>query len=168
MNEWVRSRKRTTEELWRNASVDFFYGQTGYEENALIMIPDAETQKRIYESVLTGDAWKLAFTPNYNLLSKYDSDTSLNCNKWILMTIAAARTQDFNPNHALNEIRRGFEPARLHLNFIEKEVAKHKPNLRRSELPSFGAIQTVTPESLYYSGLFTKRIFKACPASFPK
>ena len=146
-------------ELWRSAPVNFFYGQTGYEENALILIPDEETQKRIYSSVLNGDAWKMAFTPNYNLLSKYDSNTSLNCNKWILMTIAAARTDDYDPDHVLNDIRKGFEPAKLHLNFIEKEVAKRKPNVRRAELPRFGSVETVTPESLLSSGLFQKHFF---------
>jgi hypothetical protein len=151
-------------ELWRSAPIDFFYGQTGYEENALLLIPDNETQKRIYQSVLDGDAWKLAFTSRYNLLSRYDSIDSLNCNKWILMTVAAARSQDFDPAHVLKVIHRGFEPARLHFNFIEKEVVKHKANVRRSELPSYGAVQTVTPESLYRSGLFEEKIFRSAIA----
>jgi hypothetical protein len=154
-------------ELWRSAPVDFFYGQTGYEENALLLIPDDETQKRIYESVLSGDAWKLAFTPKYNLLSKYDSPDSLNCNKWILMAVAAARSQDYDPYHVLNVIHAGFEPARLHFNFLEKEVVKRKPNVRRSELPSYGVVQTVTPESLYRSGLFKERIFRTATALSP-
>jgi hypothetical protein len=151
-------------ELWRSAPVDFFYGQTGYEENALIMIPDQETQKRIYDAIVTGDAWKMAFTHNYNLLSTYDSAESLNCNKWILMTIAAARTQDFNPYNTLTTIRHGFEPAQIRLNFVERQVVKHKTNVRRQELPGYSsAIETVTPESLYYSGLFPKKIFASQP-----
>ncbi|MGH9553911.1 MAG: DUF2145 domain-containing protein, partial [Terriglobales bacterium] len=90
--------------LWKSAPVDFFYGQTGYDENALLLIPDQETQQRIYDAVLTGKAYKLAFTRKYNLLSRYDSDDSLNCNKWILMTIAAARCDDFDPEHVLNTV----------------------------------------------------------------
>jgi hypothetical protein len=151
-------------ELWRSAPVDFFYGQSGYDENALLLIPDDETQKRIYRSILSGDAWKLAFTPKYNLLSKYDSADSLNCNKWILMNVAAARSQDYDPYHVLNVIHTGFEPAKLHFNFIEKSVVKHKTNVRRSELPSYGAVLTVTPESLYRSGLFKERIFRSTTA----
>jgi hypothetical protein len=146
-------------ELWRSAPVNFFYAQTGYEENALILIPDEDTQRRIYASVLSGDAWKMAFTPRYNLLSTYDTNMSLNCNKWILMTIAAARTDDYDPEHVLNQIRNGFEPAKLHLNLIEKEIAKRKPNVRRGELPRFGSVETVTPESLLSSGLFPKHFF---------
>ncbi len=146
-------------ELWRTAPVDFFYGQTGYEKNALLLIPDSETQRRLYDGILSGKTWKLAFTQKYNLLSQYDTFDSLNCNKWILMAIAAARIDNYDPKVVLATIRQGFDPARLRINFIEKEFAKRKPNVRRDELPSFGAIKTVTPQSLYQSGMFEERLF---------
>lgn len=148
-------------DLWRMAPLDFFYGQTGYEENALILIPDHETQDRVYDAVLTGKVRKLAFTSKYNLLSQYDSTDSLNCNKWILMALAAARTDDYDPQHVLATIRQGFKPGRLHMNFIEKAVVKRKKNVRKDELPTFGAVQTVTPQSLYDSGLFEEKLFAA-------
>lgn len=148
-------------DLWRLAPVDFFYGQTGYEENALVLIPDHETQDRVYDAVLTGKLRKLAFTTKYNLLSQYDSADSLNCNKWILMALAAARTDDYDPQHVLATIHSGFKPGRLHMNFIEKAVVKRKKNVRKDELPTFGAVQTVTPQSLYDSGLFEEKLFAA-------
>ena len=146
-------------QLWRMAPIDFFYGQTGYDANALLMIPDVETQQRVYESILNGKAFQLAFTKKYNLLSEYDSPNSLNCNKWILMTIAAARSDDYSPENVLNIIHNGFEPGTIHMNFIEKAVAKRKKNVRRDEVPNFRPVQTVTPQSLYDSGLFKERLF---------
>jgi hypothetical protein len=143
------------------APVDFFYGQTGYQENALILIPDAETQQRVYDSVLSGKAWKLAFTKKYNLLSRYDSADSLNCNKWILMTIAAARSDDYDPNHVLAIVHRGFDPAKLRLGFLSREMARRKANVQSDELPAHGPVETVTPQSLYESGLFEQRLFAA-------
>lgn len=148
-------------DLWCMAPMDFFYGQTGYEENALVLIPDLETQERVYDAVLTGKVRKLAFTTKYNLLSKYDSTDSLNCNKWILMAIEAARTNDYDPQHVLASIREGFRPGWLHMSFIEKQVAKCKKNVRKDELPAFGAVQTVTPQSLYESGWFEEKLFAA-------
>lgn len=145
--------------LWRTAPLDFFYGQTGYTEDALVLIPDSETQQRIYEAILNGKAYKLAFTAKYNLLSKFDGYDSLNCNKWILMVVAAARSDDYDPEKVLAIIHDGFAPGKVHLNLIEKEFAKHKTNVRREELPSFGAVQTVTPQSLYDSGLFQEKLF---------
>ena len=146
-------------ELWRTAPVDFFYSQTGYDEDALVLIPDTEVQRRIYESVLTGQAWKLAFTERYNLLSQYDSTDSLNCNKWILLTIAAARSDEYDPSKVLTIVRSGFEPGKIHLNPIAKHVAKRKPSVREEELPRVGDVKTVTPQSLYDSGLFNEKLF---------
>lgn len=146
-------------QLWRMAPIDFFYGQTGYDENALILIPDKETQDRIYESVLTGKAWKMAFTKKYNLLSRYDTFDSLNCNKWILLTIAAARSDEYDPVKVLSIVREGFIPANLKFGFIAQQVVKRKSNVQVDELPAHGGVETVTPQSLYESGLFSEKIF---------
>jgi len=153
--------------LWKSAPVDFFYGQTGYDQNALLLIPDAATQHRLYSSILTGQAFKLAFTTAYNLLSRYDGADSLNCNKWILMTIAAARSDDYDPDHVLQIIHDGFDPADLHLGFIGREVVRLKSNVRSSEIPDHGPVLTVTPQSLYESNLFIEKIFAAAPAHSP-
>lgn len=147
-------------ELWRMAPVDFFYGQTGYEENALLLIPDAITQERIYESILNGKALKLAFTRKYNLLSQFNTADSLNCNKWILMTVAAARSDEWNPYNVLAIVNKGFDPGKLRMNFIEKAVVKNKANVRSDEVPSlFGSVRTVTPQSMYDSDLFQDKLF---------
>ena len=147
-------------ELWRMAPVNFFYGQTGYEENALLLIPDAVTQGRIYESILNGKAVKLAFTRKYNLLSQYNTAESLNCNKWILMVVAAARSDEWNPLKVLAIVNKGFDPGKLRMNFIEKAVVKNKSNVRSDEVPSlFGSVKTVTPQSMYDSGLFQEKLF---------
>lgn len=152
-----------TAELWRMAPLDFFYGQTGYDKNALVLIPDRETQQRVYESILNGKAWKMAFTKKYNLLSGYDSADSLNCNKWILLTIAAARSDEYEPLKVLSVVSNGFSPGKIRLSFFAKEVVKRKPNVRTSELPTNGAVETVTPESLYDSGLFEEKHFVSEP-----
>lgn len=146
-------------ELWRMAPLDFFYGQTGYEENALIMIPDTETQRRVYDSILNGKAKKLIFTNRYNLLSRFDSADSLNCNKWILLTVAAARANEYEPLKVLEIVRDGFEPGKIKLGYFAKQVVKRKASVRTEELPSEGAVKTVTPQSLYDSGLFEQKFF---------
>jgi hypothetical protein len=147
-------------ELWRMAPVDFFYGQTGYEENALLLIPDAITQERIYASILNGKALKLAFTTKYNLLSQYNTADSLNCNKWILMIVAAARSDEWNPYKVLAIVDKGFDPGKLKMNFIEKAVVRNKSNVRSDEVPTlFGSVKTVTPQSMYDSDLFQEKLF---------
>lgn len=145
--------------LWKSAPLDFFYGQTGYDENALVLIPDHETQERIYSAIIDGNAFKLAFTKKYNLLTRFDSSDSLNCNKWILMTIAAARSNDYDPDHVLQIIHNGFDPAKLKFGFFARGVVRHKSNVLTAEMPDHGPVQTVTPQSLYESGLFPTKLF---------
>ena len=146
--------------LYRTAPLDFFYGQTGYKKNALILIPDQSTQKRIYEAILTGQYKKLFFTDKYNLLSVFNSDQSLNCNKWLLLNIVAARIDNYDINAVLDAITQGFEPGLIRLSGIEKMFAKKKPNIRPNEMPSGSApIKTVTIQSLYDSNLFTDKLF---------
>ena len=145
--------------LWRTAPLDFFYGQTGYDKDALVLIPDAVTQQRMYEAVLNGNYKKLQFTPTYNLLSSFDSPSSLNCNKWILMNLAAARQDNYQPKVVLQAIKTGYTPGQIKLNPIEKAVVRKKANVVASELPASGPIQTVTVESLYKSGMFTDKVF---------
>ncbi|MDZ4835563.1 MAG: DUF2145 domain-containing protein [Candidatus Melainabacteria bacterium] len=152
-----------TAELWRMAPLDFFYGQTGYDKNALVLIPDRETQQRVYESILNGKAWKMAFTKKYNLLSRYDSADSMNCNKWILLTIAAARSDEYEPLKVLSVVSNGFSPGKIRLSFFAKEAVKRKTNIRTAELPTKGAVETVTAESLYDSGLFEEKHFVSEP-----
>jgi hypothetical protein len=145
--------------LWRTAPLDFFYGQTGYDKDALVMIPDTVTQQRMYEAVLNGNYQKLQFTPTYNLLSRFDSPSSLNCNKWILMNLAAARQDNYQPKAVLQAIREGYKPGQIKLNPIEKAVVRKKANVVASELPASGPIETVTVESLYKSTMFTDKVF---------
>ena len=147
--------------LQRRSLLDFFYGQTGYKEDALILFLDKETQNRVYESILNGNYKKVFFTTKYNLLSRYDSSYSLNCNKWLLMVIAAARIDDYNHEKVLESITNGFEPGRINLSMLEKMVAKKKDNVRANEIPSSGPILTVTIESLYNSPIFEGKEFYA-------
>lgn len=145
--------------VWRTAPLDFFYGQKGYEKDALILIPDKTTQQRIYESILNGIYKKLYLTRRYNLLSPPDTAYSLNCNKWLLLNVVAARIDNYDPQTVLNTIHKGFEPATIHLNPIERQFAKGKPTILANEVPTFGPIKTVTVESLYRSDLFTDKLF---------
>ena len=144
--------------LYRTALIDFFYGQQGYETEGLLMIPDKATQERMYEAFLAGKHRKLFFTENYNLLSYYNSSGSLNCSKWILMNIVAARIDNYDSNAVLASIRDGFEPGYINLSAIELIFAKKKNNVRGHELRSKN-IPTVTVESFYDSDLFQQKLF---------
>ena len=145
--------------IWRTAPLDFFYGQTGYDKEALILIPDKVTQQRLYESILNGNYKKLFITRNYNLLSPPDTARSLNCNKWLLLNVVAASLDNYDPQAVLSAIHNGFEPDTIHLNPIERQFAKGKPTVMASDIPTFGPIQTITMESLYRSGLFPEKRF---------
>lgn len=145
--------------LWRTAPLDFFYGQKSDEKDALILIPDETTQQRMYEAILDGRYKKLFFTGNYNLLSAPASTASLNCNKWLLLNIVAARIDNYEPTSVLDMIRQGFEPGQIHLSPLERMMLKSKPTIRVGELPAFGPIETVTVESLYRSDMFTDKLF---------
>lgn len=149
--------------VWQTAPLDFFYGQTGYDENALLLIPDTETQKRLYEAFITGTYKKLLFTKSYNLLSAYNTPDSLNCNKWILMNIVAARIDNYNPTVVLNTITKGFEPGYLQFSALERIFVKKKPSVRANEIARFGSkpIQTVTVQSFYQSKLFAEKLYYA-------
>jgi hypothetical protein len=145
--------------LWRTAPLDFFYGQKDYEKDALILIPDEITQQRMYEAILNGKYKKLFFTDRYNLLSAADSTSSLNCNKWLLLNVVAARIDDYDPVRVLSAIHKGFEPGTIRMNFLERQVVKGKANVQADEIPAFGPIQTVTVESLYRSDMFPQQLF---------
>lgn len=146
--------------IWRSAPVNFFYGQTGYHKNALLLIPDKITQDRLYNSILNNQYQNLLFTNKYNLLSSYASNKSLNCNKWLLMMVVAARTDDYQPTSVLQTIKQGYNPIPIRLSTIEKFFVRQKPNVRSNEIPKSGGIYTVTIESLYKSkDLFPVSIF---------
>jgi hypothetical protein len=70
------------------------------------------------------------------------------------MNIAAARIDDYDPNHVLRAIHDGFEPATLHLNYFERLAIKSKQNVCMDEVPESGKITIVTAESLFRSTLF--------------
>ena len=145
--------------IYRTALVNFFYGQTGYEKNALILLPDEITQKRIYEALINGRYEKLFFTNKYNLLSNYASEYSLNCNKWLLMNVVAARTDNYQPEKVLKTISTGFNPGVIRLSNLEKFFVKRKRNVRKNEVLT-KALYLVTIESLYKSkDLFPKSYF---------
>jgi len=146
--------------LWRTAPLDFFYGQTGYVKDALILLPDKLIQQRMYEAILDEKYKNLLFTEKYNLLSPYAGKNSLNCNKWLLMNIVAARIDNYDPIAVLDTVQNGFTPVPIHLSTLEKIFVKKKNNVIKSELPSNGVIRTVSIESLYRSNeFFDKKVF---------
>ena len=148
-----------TESIWRTAPLDFYYGQTGYDKEALLLIPDIETQQRVYEAILNGNYKKLNAVKTYNLLSPYDSVTSLNCNKWLLFNLAAARMDNYDPVAVAASVHTGFQPGELRLSPLEEFFVRRKSNVILDELPTHPPIQTVTVESLYRSNLFQDKLF---------
>lgn len=146
-------------QVFRSEPLDFFYEQPIHKRDALIMIPDEDVQKRLRDGILSGRYKKLYFTPKYNLVSEPHSNTSLNCNKWVLMNLLAAQKDDYCHTKILQAIKDGFKPGRIMMNPLLRPIAKIHPTIRSEEVPVYGPINTVTVESLYHSGLFPHKEF---------
>lgn len=138
---------------------DFFYQQGGYQKNALLLIPDKATQANMEQAFSSGLYKKLALTSDYNMVSLPDTHTSLNCNKWCLLNILAARKEEYNPWALLADIRDNYRAGGLNVGFWQRLFAGWDPRVRGEEVPWRGPIYTVTVESLHDSGLFEQKIF---------
>lgn len=138
---------------------DFFAQQGGYKKDALVMLPSPAVQQRMQKALLNGDYRKLVFTPDYNLVSAPDSATSLNCNKWVLLNVLAAKNDHYEPKKLLKEIRENYRPGQIDVHPIVRLFAAQQPKIKASEVPWIAPIQTVTVESLFNSGLFEKSHF---------
>lgn len=146
-------------QVWRSEPLDFFYEQPVNKRDALIMIPSEDVQKRLRDGILSGRYKKLYFTPKYNLVSEPHSESSLNCNKWILMNLMAAQRDDYCHTKILKAIKDGFKPGRIMMNPLLRPIAKIHPTIRSEEVPVYGPINTVTVESLYRTDLFPHKEF---------
>ncbi len=146
--------------------VDFFIQQGGRQKEALLMIPDRILQARMRAALLNGDAARLSFTSDYNIISPPHSETSLNCNKWVLLNLLAAQMQTYEPKHLLDVIKREYKPGQIQVHPLARLFAKHQSRVKASEVPWLAPIETVTVQSLCDSGLFEKALF--CSASQPE
>ncbi len=146
-------------DLWRNDPVDFFYSQPNYDWDALVMIPELKLRKAMREAMLKGQYKQLYFTRDYNLVTTYNSRNSLNCNKWVLMNVVAAKIGSYDPAKVIEAIDHLFEPAVINIHPMLRHIAKQHPTVLQEEVPHVDPIKTVTVESLYRSPLFEKRAF---------
>jgi len=137
----------------------FFARQGGYRKDALLLIPDAESRRRMHQSLLNGDYRKLVFTPDYNLVSPPHSDGSLNCNKWVLLNVLAAKHDTTDTAKLLSHIRDNYQPGQINVHPLKRLFAAQEPKVKASEVPWLAPIHTVTVESLLNSGLFEKAQF---------
>lgn len=137
---------------------DFFYQQGGYHKKSLLLIPDQATQLRMRKALLKGDYKKLFFTSDYNLVSEPAGKTSLNCNKWVLLNVLAAKRENYNPMKLLDEIGERYRPDRIDVHPLIRPIAKYQPHIKPSEIPLWGPIHTVTVNSLVESGLFERTL----------
>lgn len=146
-------------DIWRNRPLDFFYTQPNYDENAMLLVPDKKMQEKLRHGIESGAYKKLQFTRDYNLITRYDGDKSLNCNKWVLMNLVAAKLGDYDHQTVLQEIGKTFQPGRVRVCPIIRPLARQHPTVLQSEAPLTGPLNTVTAESLYRSNFFEKKLF---------
>lgn len=145
--------------LFRSTPEDFFYGQSSMKKDALLLIPEKEDQEKLKESFKNGDYKKMYFTQDYNLITAPDTMRSLNCNKWGLMTLLAAKTGIHEPEPILDKISAEFTPGLIQVNPMIRPFAKQRPTILKEEVPIWDDIYTVTIESLHNSNLFPEKIF---------
>ncbi|WP_303673438.1 DUF2145 domain-containing protein [Vampirovibrio chlorellavorus] len=143
--------------LWTKP-VEFFYQQGGYDPAALLLIPSTAIQNRMAALLQDGGFQRLAFTPQYNLLSPPHGPDSLNCNKWVLLNVLAAHHNTEDPAFLLREIQRNFRAEPLALDPLTRLFAGWHPQVRGKELSWWAAPRTVTVESLVNSGLFERTV----------
>lgn len=145
--------------LYRSKPEDFFYGQSSTKQDALLLIPDTADQEKLTESFKNGDYKKMYFTQDYNLITAPNTMRSLNCNKWALMTLLAAKTGIHHPEAIVDKISAEFTPGLIQVNPLIRPFAKQRPTILKDEVPIWDNIYTVTIESLHNSNLFPEKIF---------
>lgn len=139
--------------------IDFFYNQSNYDRDALLMVPDKAIRARMQKAFKKGEYKDLQFTDTYNIVTPPESPHSLNCNKWVLMNLVAAQNNDYNPQSVLNRIKEKFEPSRVKVWSLIRPILKQHRSVLKSEAPLVGPINTVTVDSLYNTDLFGKKFF---------
>jgi len=151
--------KRRTQAIWQASLEDFYYGQTGYVVDTLLLIPDHDLQEKILAGFTSGNYKKLAFTDQYNLIANPFTPYTLNCTKWLLMNIYGAKTGNYNPYQILELMRGQFKEQIITPDFITRLGLRFMSNVRLNEKEKDGKIHTVTVQSLYDSTLFTQKLF---------
>lgn len=147
--------------LFRSTPEDFFYGQSSTKKDALLLIPEKADQQKLKESMQNGDYKKMYFTQDYNLITAPDTMRSLNCNKWALMTLMAAKSGNHQPEVILDKINEEFVPGLIRVNPMIRPFAKQRPTILKDEVPIWDHIYTVTIESLHNSKLFPEKLFRS-------
>lgn len=151
--------KRRTQAIWQASLEDFYYGQTGYVENTLLLIPEPELQAKVLNGFTSGKYKKLAFTDQYNLIANPYTSMTLNCTKWLLLNLYAAKTDNYNPLQLLDLMRLEFKEQIITPDLLTRLGLRFMSNVRLDEKEKDGKIHTVTVQSLYESNLFKQKRF---------
>lgn len=148
--------------LFRSNPIDFFYGQRDpVQKDALLLVPNKADQEKLKNSIANGDYKKMYFTRDYNLITTPNTMRSLNCNKWVLMTMMAAQSGKHDPEAVLDQITDDFTPGLIKVNPMIRPFAKQRPTILQDEVPLWDNIYTVTVESLHNHHLFPEKIFRS-------
>lgn len=145
--------------IWKSNLVDFFYEQPGNKKDALVLIPPKDIQETMWNAFQTGQYKSLYFTRDYNMVSVPHTTRSLNCTKWSLMNIIAARIRNYDPTAVLKAIQETFKPGVLEVHPVVRPFVKRQPFILQDEVPVWEPVHTVTVGSLYHSGLFSEKHF---------
>lgn len=164
-NDWVTfnlfsdpATKRRQDYIRLATLEDFYYGQTGYEEDTLILLPSPPLQGKILQGFLSGKYQQLFFTDRYNLLSNPYTSQSLNCTKWLVMNIYAAKIGAYDHQEVLLAMKKDFREQEIRPPLVYRLAVRFMSNIRTDEFPDDGIIRTISVASLLGSDLFEETI----------
>jgi hypothetical protein len=141
--------------VWKSTPLDFFWEKERGTRDALVMFPFEELQQKMLQGIKSGEYKKLYFTSDYNIVSKPHTSDSLNCNKWVLMNLTAAKMNNYDPVAVLNAIKTNFKPGVVDVPPVVRPVINRKSRfIPPHGVPRRGPIQTVSVKSLYDSDWF--------------
>ncbi len=159
--EWVTlnlfadpATKKRTQDIWQASIEDFYYGQTGYGEDTLILIPSPELQKKLLQGFRAGNYRQLWFTDQYNLIAYPYTLKTLNCTKWLLMNLYAADSDVYKPEMVLKRMQQHFQEQVIRPDFLTRIAMRFMTNVRLDEHKSAREIHTVTVQSLTKTNWF--------------
>ncbi|MBX2859697.1 MAG: DUF2145 domain-containing protein [Vampirovibrio sp.] len=153
-------------ELWRTSIEDFFYAQRTAEKQAMVLIPPKSVQVKLVEGFVAHGFKQMLFTTRYNIISDPLTDKSLNCVKWIAMTLKAAQLDESDPAVVLTRLTEGMTANTFEITWLEKIGMRFMAPLARwDELIGVTTIRTVSVVNLYESDWFEERVVYGDPVA---
>ena len=146
--------------LWQQSLQNFYYGQRSHKSDALLMIPSAALQEKLYarltavpfDSILPQDE-------HYSLVAPLESQLSFNCTKWTVLFLFATKENSNKPSQLIHKMTEEYQVPGNKASLLLRYVLKKKPDVNWQELSPPNYIHTVTVDSLYKSSLFEKKFY---------